>query len=229
MLTVLACTAEHRLFKLANTAEVHCSETLISCLVNLSRLWRGSQGWASRKRHGWAFDWKRCSSRPDWRTVRAAALQRYTDGGMTERATSRFVNGQAMRLTACDQECRGWHFGAAPQKINNNRQKEESDLCLWPTHLASFLKPMALFLVGVPLTPFHTWLFQGSAWPWKTTRQEHVERLVCLFVKFIRIPIRFHHVKTILPGIHTKNIQENCNNSKSKWVNILTKIPKIIH
>lgn len=223
MLTVLACTH--------NTAGVHSSETLISCLVNLSRLWRGSQGWASRKRQGRAFDWKRCSSRPDWRTVRAAALQRYTDGGMTERATSRFANGRAMRLAACDQEYRGWHFGAAPQKINNNRQKEGSDLsrCLWPTHLASFLKPMVLFLVGVPLTPFHTWLFQGSAWPRKTTRQEHVERLVCLFVKFTRIPIRFHHVKTILPGIHTKNIQENCNNYKSKWVRILTKIPKIIH
>lgn len=30
------------------------------------------------------------------------------------------------------------------------------------THFANFLKPMALFLVGVPLTPFQTWVFQGS-------------------------------------------------------------------
>lgn len=30
------------------------------------------------------------------------------------------------------------------------------------TYFANFLKPMALFLVGVPLTPFQTWVFQGS-------------------------------------------------------------------
>jgi len=30
------------------------------------------------------------------------------------------------------------------------------------TYFANFLKPMALFLVGVPLTPFQMWVFQGS-------------------------------------------------------------------
>lgn len=35
-------------------------------------------------------------------------------------------------------------------------------LCDGDTHLASFLNPMARFFVGVPLTPFHTCVFQGS-------------------------------------------------------------------
>lgn len=32
------------------------------------------------------------------------------------------------------------------------------------THSANFLKPMARRFVGVPLVPFHTWVFHGSGW-----------------------------------------------------------------
>lgn len=36
------------------------------------------------------------------------------------------------------------------------------------TYSASFLKPMALLFVGVPLVPFQTWVFQGSGWEERT-------------------------------------------------------------
>lgn len=32
------------------------------------------------------------------------------------------------------------------------------------TYLANFLKPIVLFLVGVPLPPFQMWVCQGSGW-----------------------------------------------------------------
>lgn len=36
------------------------------------------------------------------------------------------------------------------------------------TYSASFLKPMARRLVGVPLVPFQRWVFQGSGWEERT-------------------------------------------------------------
>lgn len=42
-------------------------------------------------------------------------------------------------------------------------------------------------------------------------------------VYLIRIPISFHHVKTIFPGVHTNTDRTGGNNNyKSKWVKIFT-------
>lgn len=50
---------------------------------------------------------------------------------------------------------------AAPQ-LAAIKQDRPQALAAHCTYFANFLKPMALFLVGVPLTPFQMWVFQGS-------------------------------------------------------------------
>lgn len=52
-----------------------------------------------------------------------------------------------------------WHPSQA-----HERQASLPALPCWDTHSASFLKPIARRLVGVPLVPFQTWVFQGSGW-----------------------------------------------------------------